>query len=376
MLRLLHCADLHLEASFSSEPLPISVTGRRRAGLRSALARVIALARERQVDAVTIAGDLYEQELTALDTAQFLEQQLASLAPIRVFVAPGECDPHVEGSLYALTRWPANVTIFPPGRLSAVELAPGIRLWGAACPPAPGRAGWEVQPGARGSTNLLLLHAAWAGPATQGLYGVDEAALRGAGIRLALLGHEHSGRTWREGDVTCIYPGSPEPLAPGEAGGEHQAVLVAVEGATCTPEGIALGQWRYRELGVDISGCSSPEEAAVLVAASLRKAPEPADEHTLCRVTLTGRRRFDLDVAAMQGQVKGPAHVQYEIRLPPAYDLAELAGEPTVRSLLVRRFQDRMARARGDAERSLALGALNLALRALDGRQVRRDETG
>ena len=54
------------------------------------LGRILTLARERQVDVVTIAGDLYEQDYALPETAGFLAQQFAKLAPIRVFVALGE----------------------------------------------------------------------------------------------------------------------------------------------------------------------------------------------------------------------------------------------------------------------------------------------
>jgi len=106
MFSILHCADLHLEASFASDRLPPAAGNWRRADLQAALGRILALAHEHQVDAVTIAGDLYDQEYALPDTAEFLREQLAALAPVRAFIAPGECDPCGDDSLYALTRWP------------------------------------------------------------------------------------------------------------------------------------------------------------------------------------------------------------------------------------------------------------------------------
>src|SRR6266487_3296632 len=105
MFRIIHLSDLHLDTSFAISGLPAAAGAWRRADLRATLGRILALARERRVDAVTIAGDLYEQEYALPDTADFLVQQLAKLAPIRVFIAPGKSDPHTNDSLYALTRW-------------------------------------------------------------------------------------------------------------------------------------------------------------------------------------------------------------------------------------------------------------------------------
>lgn len=379
MFSLLHCADLHLEAGFASSGLPPAVGNQRRADLRATLGRILALAREHNVDAVTIAGDLYEQAYATPDTAEFLRRQFADLAPIRVFIAPGDSDPYTGDSLYALTRWPDNVRVFPPGPLTALELAPDIQLWGAAHPPEPAHRTLKNWRADTAGTNLLLLHAAHSGLAPregQGLFQVDAAMLRAAGIDLALLGHDHNGHSERERGVDCVYPGSPEPLAPGEADGEHQVVLITIDDGACQTRGLPVSQWRYEALRLDLSGCSSPEEAAALLAIALQNLPGGADEHTLCGVTLTGDRHFTADLETIRAAVDTAAHLELEYVHPKAHDVEHLADEPTVRGLVVRRFQDHLASAAGDAERVTAMQALDLALRALDGRQVRADESG
>jgi exonuclease SbcD len=379
MLNLLHCADLHLEACFASTHLPPSVGAERRQGLRDALTRIAALARERQVDALTIGGDLYEQAYAAPDLGEFLRRQFADLAPIQVFIAPGDSDPYTGDSLYALAPWPHNVSIFTGRELTPVELAPGVHLWGAACPPEPGYDTPTRVRVDRMGTNLLLLHAAMAGQGgsdARRVYRFGQAALGGAGFDLALLGHHHNGQVLREGGVQCVYPGSPEPLAPIEAESDHQVVLVTVDDGACRLERIPIDRWRYKVLRVDLSGCSTLEDAGALVSISLRNAPGGGvDEHTICRVNLVGTRQFESPLTGIGSRVNSPAHVQYESGLrSTAYDLEQLAYEPTPRGLLVRRLQDRMAAAVDDTERSAAMNALTFALKALDGKRVRPNE--
>ncbi len=379
MFSLLHCADLHLEASFASGQLPASVGNRRRADLRAALNRILSLASEQRADAVTIAGDLYEQAYIAPDTAGFLLQAFASLAPIPVYIVPGECDPYGDDSLYVHTRWPGNVMVFSPGPLTPVALAPNIHLWGAVHPAEPGHTPLVSFRPDREGTNLLLLHAAQPGdraPREQRLFQLDGATLRASGFDVALLGHQHNGRLWREGDVQCIYPGSPEPLSFAEADGDHHVVLLTIDNGICTPRNLPISQWRYPELRVDLSGCGSQEDATALIALALRNHPGGADERAVCRVTLIGTRRFDVDLAALKQQVDTPAYVEYDIQLSAAYDLQQLALEPSTRGLLVRRFQERLANTSSETDRAVAVQALNLALRALDGRQVRPHESG
>ncbi len=376
MFTILHCADLHLEASFASGHLPPAVGIWRRAALQATLGRILHLAREHQAAAVTIAGDLFEHEYALPDTAEFLREQFAALAPTRVLIAPGERDPYGDDSLYALTAWPENVAVFAPGRLTCHELAPGLCLWGAGYAlGAPPRVldGFRVD---RDGTHLLLLHAAWtAEPGAEGPFHVDAAALQGAGFHCALLGHEHSGRSHLEGAARYVYPGSPEPLCEADAAGDHLAVLVTVDGSACTPRAIPISQWRYLSLRVDLSGSSTIEEAAALVRVTLREAGA-VDERAVCRVTLTGVRRFELDMETLRSLVNTTACVQYEAEETMAHSVEQMAYEPTLRGELVRRFQSRLSGVSGAGERTCALRALNLGLRVLEGKQVRSYESG
>lgn len=374
MFTILHCADLHLEASFASDGLPPAVGNWRRTDLQAALGRILALAREHKVDAVTIAGDLYVHEYALPDTAELLREQFASLAPVRVFIAPGECDPYVEDSLYAVGAWPANVTIMPPGRPTCCELAPGLYLWGAGYVPG---ADCDILGGLkvdRKGTHLLLLHAGMDSPPSgEGPFQVDARGLRAAGFDLALLGHMHRGVV-DGGGARHVYPGSPEPLCEEDADGDHLAVLVSVDDGTCTTRALPVSQWRFRALQVDLSGSSALEEAAALIRVTLREAGA-VDERSFCRVALVGALRFELDLEALAAQVETAAYVRYVAKQSMAYSVEQLAYEATLRGQLVRRLRERLAGTPPN-EHAKLLTALNLGLRALEGKQVRPNESG
>lgn len=370
MPTILHCADLHLETAFSSH-LPAPVGTRRRADLRATLVRILALARERRADAVTIAGDLYEEGYAPPDLPGFLREALASVAPTQVLICPGESDPYTEESLYARTPWPGNVTIFPPGTPSPFELAPGLTLWGAAHQRQAGPADLDGFRAERSGLNLLLLHAAVAGqPGAQddGLYRVGDSSLRAASIDLALLGHVHNGRRQFQGDARWVYPGSPEPLSPLEATGEHHVALVSVEDGRCDVELLPVSRWRYVPWRVDLSGCGSAEEVTALAGVSLRELRPAVDDRTVILLTLSSSRQVELDLEAIRRRLEA-AHISFELQFPPPYDLEEVATEPAVRGLLVRRLQARLGGASGN--RAVPRQAAYLALSALDGRRVR-----
>jgi DNA repair protein SbcD/Mre11 len=156
-MRIALIADVHLDSQFGL--FPPELARERRHGIEEALRRAIGVAAEEAVDAVLLAGDLYEHERVAPDTGELLRSLLAEVAPLPVFVAPGNHDWLGPESLYARLEWPSNVHVFREDRLEPVELEDGLTLWGAAHR-APANTdgfldGFRV---ARGGVNVALFH--------------------------------------------------------------------------------------------------------------------------------------------------------------------------------------------------------------------------
>jgi len=134
-MRLLHFADLHLDTPFRWANR--EQARKRRQPLRETLLRICQVADEQRVDALTCGGDLYEQERFTPDTAEFLRATFAEIAPLPVFLAPGNHDWFGPESLYRQVQWSPNIHVFDIAELNAVTLADGLTLWGAAhCAPA------------------------------------------------------------------------------------------------------------------------------------------------------------------------------------------------------------------------------------------------
>lgn len=156
-MKLLHFADLHLDTTFRWAPP--DVARRRRQALRQTLTRIADLAQEVEPDAILCGGDLYEQDRFSPDTSEFLRTTFERLHPIPIFIAPGNHDWFSAKSFYAQVEWPPNVHLFTGPDLTAVELADGVTLWGAAfMAPTKPRSfldGFSVD---RDGINLALFH--------------------------------------------------------------------------------------------------------------------------------------------------------------------------------------------------------------------------
>lgn len=355
-MRILHLADTHLDRVFgAADDRPDAA--RRRAGLRDALSRGLAAGRDAGVDAVVLAGDIYEHASVTADTVAFLAGEL-DRAAVPVLVTPGNHDPHVAGSAWQLAAWPPNVHVFAADRIEPFELGQGVVIWGAAfcAPTAPaGVPDGFVAPD-DGRVHLLALHAALTGErwADEGRHrSVTRAQLAATDAARVLLGHFHDGYD----DGFVCYPGSPEPLGWGERHGDHGASIVTVADGGVTARHVPLATRRYVERTLSLTGAASSAEVEALAAA------EAAREPGAClRLVLEGEVApgCAVDAGALAERLgAGVEELVIADRTRPAYDLRAIARERSVRG----RFVERMLA----SDNPLAGEAVLAGLRALDG---------
>ena len=360
-MRLLHIADLHLDAPFRwADP---KLARRRRQGLRDTLRRVLALAVETRVDAILCAGDLYEQDTFSPDTASFLRDAFQQIHPLPVYVAPGNHDWYGAESLYSQVDWSPNVHLFTSGRLEPVELDAGLTLWGAAhlAPAGTGNFLEGFAPD-RGGVHLALLHgseradlpAFGEGRAPHAPF--DAHDLVRAGIHHAFCGHYHQPRD----AARHTYPGNPDPLTFGETG-ERGAVLARIHpDGTVERERHRVATSQVHDIDIDVAGCTGIQQVRDRVGARLQGLTGMA------RLTLRGELPPEADLQDADVRDVAPwmeAVLPRLERVAIAYDLDALALEQTVRGQFVRAVREAAELDDDDRRRVLITG-----LRALDGR--------
>jgi DNA repair exonuclease SbcCD nuclease subunit len=363
-VKIVHFADVHLDAPFAWCEATGDVARRRREALRDALLAIVSLARETGADALLCGGDLYEHDRVTLDTGNFLRQTFAQLDPVPVYLAPGNHDWYGPESLYATEDWSDNVHIFREATLRPISLGPGITLWGAAhCAPANADnfLGGGFRAEGRGG-HFALFHGAehsWLTAQEEGKVPhapFDAADISAAGLCHAFLGHYH-----RPVDgPQHTYPGNPEPLQFGEDG-ERGAVV-----ATITPDGLmkrerrVVAVTRVHDLKLDITGYTNRQQ----IRDALRETTRDLDG--LARLTVSGDVEPSLDLR--EDTIRDQLLERFEavqIRktgLHVAYDLEEIREELTVRGQFVRDVLE--AALPEDEQRRI----LRMGLRALDGR--------
>jgi exonuclease SbcD len=362
MVKLVLFADLHLDAPFGWLGGSQLAARRRRQALRETLCNIIRLAQEQNADALLCAGDLFEQARFTPDTVAFLEQAFRELDPLAVFLAPGNHDWCGPESPYRQVRWSSNVHVFTEDRLTPVPLKGGVTLWGAAHR-APARTLnflEDFRVTGKG-VHIGLFHGAERGSFPEGEAGHEPhapfsaAQIEGTGLHHVLVGHYHRPRDAER----YTYPGNPDFLTFGEDG-ERGAVVVTVEpDGTVHRERHRVGVTEAHDLTLDITGCSSQQEAR-------DRLTEVLGERTgVARVTVNGELDTSVDLH-VNDLMDVPHWLEgLQVRLGnvyPAYDLARIIEEPTVRGQFVRDVLDAELDEE-DRRRVLLVG-----LRAFEGR--------
>jgi DNA repair protein SbcD/Mre11 len=376
-LRLLHISDLHIDRAFAGVGCYGEVARRRREGLRDALRRAGEAARQAGCEAVTVGGDLYEHEHAGLDTGRFLADTFAAWAPMRVFLAPGNHDPLLPGSLYERTRWPPNVHLFTGTALEPAPLAAGLTLWGLAHRDPAWNGDPLAGPALEEGVHLALFHGSELGgrPAGKSLHGPFRAErIAGRGFAAALCGHYHRRRV--DPAARLLYPGSPEPLTFDEEGPRGPVLVEVSDGGHVDYRPLTLNRWTAVQADCDLDGAGSSGDAVDCARAAARAALAGlAPERSMLRLTLRGEVSPDLplDLPLVEAAVvdaTGAATVRLRDLTSPALDVAAAATDRSARGGFTRVVLAAIDATDDPGERAVLGDTLRYGLQALAGVEV------
>jgi DNA repair exonuclease SbcCD nuclease subunit len=367
-VRLLHIADVHLDRPLVG--LAPNVARQRRGDLADTFGRCLIAAREHGADAVTIGGDLWEDENVTPDTRQSVAHQLGQLE-IPVLMITGNHDPYLRGGAYQRTEWPDNVEIFDSNEPAEKRLDSGVSVWGASWTERPLTADFLQTlrvPPEDGRTHLLLIHGTARDErfsATDTHCPFDPGDARRAGFRLVLCGHIHAGSCAND----VVYPGSPEPLDHSEVG-RHCYALVETEGGQVEVELVDVNRRRYVSLAVDCSDASSSAEVEERVRDALPAEGGNAD--AIVNVRLHGETAPEcaIDQSLLISRLEGDfAAVGVKDETTPAVEYSEIARRHSADGLFVAGMLGRIEQAEDERERRVLEMALQAGVRAMAGRK-------
>ncbi len=308
--RFVHAADVHLDSPMRSlalrDPELAELVGN---ATRRAFTRIVGICLEEKVDALLLAGDLYDSDQTSMKTARFLADEIRKLhaAGIGVFVIRGNHD-----ALSKITKeltFPDSVKIFG-ARADAIELARDraafpVTIHGLsfAKPHAPESLLSSYRPPTDGAVNIGLMHTSLDGSPGHDPYApcrlVD---LQDAGFSYWALGHIH-GRTAVEGGSAVVMPGMPQGRDINEAGPKSVTLVTIADDRTMSLDERLTSVAQFERVAVDLSGIDVWRDMVDAVGHALERARGSVpSEHLIARLRLFGRTplawrlRHDIDL--------------------------------------------------------------------------------
>ncbi len=364
----LHAADLHLDSPLHGL--------RRRAGegagpfvdaTRKAFENLVALAIERRVAFVIIAGDLFDGDWKDFASGQFVIKQFARLDRecIPVFLIRGNHD--ADNVVTKNLPLPGNVNSLSVRAAQTVILeAHGVAIHGR------GFATRHVEenvvlayPPARPNLfNVGMLHTSLTGRNGHGEYApcsLDD--LKSRGYQYWALGHIHQRETVHE-DPHMVYPGNVQGRHSKEEGAKGCVIVSVDDGRVAKVEFCACDVVRFATVDTDLTGVVAMDEVFRRFREAAKAAVADAEGRPLAiRARLSGatplRRRISAERRALEEGLQAVAiSVDADALIEKVVDAT--VDLPGSRSSAAPQFDEALAQAAGD-ERLMAGLAETLA---------------
>jgi DNA repair exonuclease SbcCD nuclease subunit len=289
MVRILHTGDVHIGKVFEQ----FGIFGRQlRTQIRETFRNVLDLAASQRVDAVLLAGDIFDSDKIAIADIRFFMDAVNSMRPIPVFFLPGTWthDSVYQKAIFRSRQFldgrPENLQVFTKEIAETFRVASGeLAIHGRAVLPDTDNPLDGIRPDPQASFNVGLLHTAVALPQIPeepGSCALKREHLERCGLDYLALGDWHSFRRYFEDAKTVVqYSGSPETLQ--FKGGEDSGFVALVTLGSGPPqvEKRQVGHYKWKELNLSWQDAGS-------VDALKRQLAGLANPQTILKVTIAG----------------------------------------------------------------------------------------
>ena len=273
-MKLIHCADLHLDSPMESN-LPPEQARERKAEILSTFAKLVRLADEGGVSAILIAGDLFDSNHITKKTEKYILELITSHPNLYFFYLAGN---HDRGNvLRDLEDKPENLCLFEDGWRSYAFGE--VTITGSERPDVDTL---NLNPDA---LNIVMMHGQErAGKAKGSDDTIRFAALKNKHIDYLALGHLHEYRTAKiDGRCTACYSGCLEGRGFDECGQKGYVLLETVKGKL-SHRFVPIARRNLHTVECDISGFSSQLDLESRVTDAVKNTPSS----DLVKLVLTG----------------------------------------------------------------------------------------
>ncbi len=288
-MRLIHCADLHLDAKMTSL-LPKEQAKERRSELLLTFQRMVSFAAENGVSAVLLCGDLFDTKNVSVTAKNVVRETMEAHPQITFFYLKGNHDTAADGVAAS------NVKTFDDA-WRAYSLGEKTVLYGLELTEenAAGAANALLPDPTK--VNIVMLHGQIVkSTSKKQAESISLKEYKNKGIDYLALGHIHAFQTGAlDARGRFCYPGCLEGRGFDECGPKGFVLLdVNEETGEVQTEFVPFASRQLFCVEADLTGAETPAQVGAAVQAALRSAgPKEAD---LVKIVLTGAVDVEQDV--------------------------------------------------------------------------------
>ena len=297
--KFIHCSDLHIDSPFKGfSSVEGSLVETFRKSTYQAFQNIVELALKENVEAVLIAGDIYDGANKSLEAQLKFRRELQKLsdAEIDTFIVHGNHDPLDSWS--ASIKWPERVYVFPGTQVEYLPVKKnGILkayIHGISYPTRDVRKNL-AQNFSRGNNNEIfaigLLHANVGHQSGHDNYApcsIDD--LIAAKMDYWALGHIHSFQVLRDSNPAVVYSGNSQARHMRESGEKGCCLVTLNKDIAPIIQFIPVDAIRYIQGEVDLTGTISLEEVIHVVRSKCENfADQTKQRDVFISLSLNGR---------------------------------------------------------------------------------------
>ena len=290
--RFIHTADLHLDSPLRSLALRDPALAEQiKCASRITLQRIVDLSIAEKVDALLIAGDLYDGDQKSMHTAATLSAEMRRLeeAAIPVFMIRGNHD--AQSPMTAQLMLPENVHVFGHKGDSVHLSDHSVAIHGVSFQHkhAPHSLLPRLATPTAGCINIGLLHTSLAGSGADNYAPCSLQEVIDHGYDYWALGHVHKRRIYATRPA-IVMPGIPQGRDMGEAGACSISLVTIYPGKPADIIEHTVGPAQFERIRVDVTGVELWSHLADQIELQLHEVrAQVTSDHVVARLHLVGK---------------------------------------------------------------------------------------
>lgn len=373
-VKIVHTADLHFDTPFNEVDEKQRLINKEE--LKEVFKNIINFCKEKHVDILLLAGDIFDNLTLSRETIHFIENVFNDIKETRVFISPGNHDPYDNNSFYKLIKWPENVYVFK-GSLEKVYIEElKTNVWGAAF-----NGKYVRKSILKGfyqndeEINIMVIHGELSSSEEGNEYNpITLKNIRESGMDYIALGHRHNfSGVLKEGSTFYSYSGCPQGRGFDETG-DKGIVYGYVAKGFAELNFIKTCKRNYEEVYVDISNLFGYEEIREKILDSIK---EKDRKNNLYKIILKGEvsEKFHIEEKIVKSKLLNDFYFCKVIdKTSIALDIKELSKGYSVKSIFVRKLIKKLKEAKTDDEREVIKMALKIGISSLSEDEVNMDD--